>query len=298
MAESNNDASEFRNRTYNTGKEDYDRLLAVFHTGTNVKRCLLTQFLRENRLILLQWLTDLDQTFLRFDDVKRAIKRSSIIQLKDLEPSTIDILLKFHCFNMFWDKCLFNTRLEEVLNIHKDELLTIYQNSMTQDSIASMSTEQYAPSLSRNQWELLFKSVECCGIKGKGIYHEFFATKNISLSSLDETLNVLLLYTVCPLYKSMITVCECQIQITKLAVLNSECEKTTFEHLWNKIESHIIIISDHCMIFDDFKRECETIKHTFFNRTLSQEKRKPILEDAFNNPDFIRVSLSLKKNPI
>lgn len=184
--------------------------------------------------------------------------------MKDLEPSTIDILLKFHCFDMFWNLCLLNTRLEEVLNIHKDELLRIYQNSMTHDSISSLSTEQYAPSSSKNQWELLFKSGECYGIKGEGNDHEFSATKDISLSSLDETLNVLLLYTVCPLFQSVIAVCECQIQITKLAVLNSECERTTFEQIWNRIESHIIIISDHCMLFDDFKRECETTKHTFF----------------------------------
>lgn len=69
MAESNNDVSEFRTRTYSTGKENYDRLLSVFHSGTDVKRCLLAQFFRENRLYLLHWLTDLNETFLRFDDV-------------------------------------------------------------------------------------------------------------------------------------------------------------------------------------------------------------------------------------
>ncbi|CAG2233585.1 unnamed protein product [Mytilus edulis] len=231
---------------YSSGKENYDRLLSVFHTGTDVKRSLLEQYLREKHLNLLDWLTDLNQTFLKFDDVKRAIKRSSTIDFKDLELSTIDIFLKFNCFDLFWDVCLLNTRLEEILNDHKDELLGIYQTSMTQYDIPSSSTKQYTPSLTKTQWEILFKSGKCSGIRKGGNVADISATKDITLSSLDETLNVLLLHTVCPLYKSVNIVSECQIQILKMAVINSECERFTFENLWNRIESHIISIASHC----------------------------------------------------
>ncbi|CAG2236836.1 unnamed protein product [Mytilus edulis] len=279
MAESKNDASEFRTRKYNTGKEDYDRLLSVFHTGTDVKRCLLTKFLREKRFILLHWLTDLNETFLRFDDVKRAIKRSLIIQVKDLEPSTIDILLKFHCFDMFWNLCLLNTRLEEVLNIHKDELLRIYKNSMTHDSISSLSTEQYAPSLSKNQWELLFKSGECCGIKGEGNDHEFSATKDISLSSLDETLNVLLLYTVCPLFQSVIAVCECQIQITKLAVQNSECQEIPILLVGGKYTKGTYTLS----VVEKADEDLQVLKSVYSNEVMEANQNET--EDDMHTDD-------------
>ncbi|XP_052085224.1 uncharacterized protein LOC127722390 [Mytilus californianus] len=288
MAKSHNDTLDFRTQHDGLGKENYDRLLSVFHTGTDVKRSLLEQYLREKHLNLLDWLTDLNQTFLKFDDIKRAIKRSSTINLKDLELSTIDILLKFNCFDLFWDVCLLNTRLEEILNSHKEELLGIYQNSIGQHGLPSLSTEQYTPSLTKKQWEILFKSGESCGIKEEGNAADISATKDITLSNLDETLNVLLLYTVCPLFQSVNTVSECQIQISKIAVLHSECERFAFENLWNRIESHIISIAAHCKLSGYFKRKCEATKQTFFNKTLSQENRKCILEDAFNNPDFIR----------
>ncbi|XP_071140066.1 uncharacterized protein [Mytilus edulis] len=288
MAESTNDEKKFRTENDSSEKENYDRLLSVFHTGTDVKRSLLEQYLGEKHLNVLDWLTDLNQTFLKFDDVKRAIKRSSTIDLKDLELSTIDILLKFNCFDLFWDVCLLNTRLEEILNDHKDELLGIYQTSMTQYDLPSSSTKQYTPSLTKTQWEILFKSGECSGIRKEGNVADISATKDITLSSLDETLNVLLLHTVCPLYKSVKIVSECQTQILQIAVFNSECERFTFEHLWNRIESHIISIASHCKQSDYFKRKCETTKQTFFNRNFSQDNRKCILEDAFNHPYFIR----------
>lgn len=295
MAESNNDAKEFRTEHDSSGKQNYDRLLSVFHTGTDVKRSLLEQYLREKHLNLLDWLTDLNQTFLKFDDVKRAIKRSSTIDLKDLELSTIDILLKFNCFDLFWDVCLLNTRLEEILNSHKYELLEIYQTSMTQYDLPSSSTNQYTPSLTKTQWEILFKSRECSGIRKEINVADITATKDITLSSLDEKLNVLLLHTVCPLYKSVKIVSECQIQILKIAVINSECGRFTFENLWNRIELHIISIASHCKQSDYFKHKCETTKQTFFNRNLSQDNRKCILEDAFNHPDFIRVNTFIPK---
>ncbi|CAC5369364.1 unnamed protein product [Mytilus coruscus] len=288
MAESNNVDLKFRTEHDNSGKENYDRLLSVFHTGTDVKRSLLEQYLREKHLNLLDWLTDVNQTFLKFDDVKRAIKRSSTIQLTDLELSTIDILLKFHCFDMFWELCLLNTRLEEILNSHKEELLRIHHNSIRQHGLPSFSTEQYTPNLTKNQWDILFKSGESSEIKGEGNVADISATKDITLSSLDKPLNILLLYTVCPLFQSVITVSNCQIQISKIAVLNSECKCFMFEKLWNIIESHIISIAAHCKLSDYYKGKCETTKQTFFNKTLSQENRKCILEDAFNNPDFIR----------
>ncbi|CAG2185870.1 unnamed protein product [Mytilus edulis] len=66
------------------------------------------------------------------------------------------------------------------------------------------------------------KSGESSGIKGDGNIADIFATKDITLSSLDETLNTVLLYTVCPLFQSVNSVSECQIQILEIAAMNPE----------------------------------------------------------------------------
>ncbi|CAG2256947.1 unnamed protein product [Mytilus edulis] len=222
IAKSNQDALKFRAEKFSSGKEYYDRLLSVFHIGTEVKRCLLETYLHEKK------------------------RRSSTIRLSDLALSTIDILLRFNCFDMFWDCCLLNTCLEDVLNSHKKVLYRIYQNSIRQKRLPYISTANYIPSLTKTQWEILFKSGESSGIKGDGNIADISATKDIALSSLDETLHTLLLYTVCPLFQSVNSVSECQIQILEIAVMNSECERFTFENIWNRIESHIISITDHC----------------------------------------------------
>ncbi|CAG2202969.1 unnamed protein product [Mytilus edulis] len=102
MAESNNGNQGFKALQDSSGKENYDRLFG-------------------KHLDLLDWLSDLNQSFLKFDDIKRAIKRSSTIDLKDLDASTIDILLKFNCFDLFWKEKLFCNRVQEELDLIKIE---------------------------------------------------------------------------------------------------------------------------------------------------------------------------------
>lgn len=270
MAESNNDASEFRIKQKSSGKENYDRLLSVFHTGTHVKRCLLEQYLNEKKLDLFDWLTNLNQTsILTSEDVKRAIKRSSTIHLTDLEPTTLDILLKYKCYDMFWKLCLLNTRLEDILNSHKQELYRIYQNSIAHHHPSSY-TEQYTPSLTPVQWQLLFETYDLWGVK----HCDMPARTGITISCLDNNLNFLILYKVCPLFKSVITVSNCQTQISKIAARNSISEKPEFDDIWDKIEANIVKVGGHCKLSHYFQTKCTEIKQTIFNRTLSQRNRK------------------------
>lgn len=287
MADSNNEASELRTKEYCSGKENYDRLLSVFHTGTHVKRCLLEQYLYEKKLDLFEWLTSLNQTsILTSEDVKRAIKRSSTIHLTDLELSTLDVLLEYNCYDMFWKLGLMNTTLEDILNSHKKELYRIYRDSIAHHQ-ASTSIEQYTPSLTLVQWQLLFETHDgLLGVK----HSDMPARTNIQISCLDNNLTYLILYIVCPLFKSVVTVSNCQIQILKIAALKSISEKPEFDDIWNSIEANIVEIGSHCKLSYCFQTKCIEIKQTIFNRTLSQENRKCILEDLFNKPDFIRVS--------
>lgn len=44
---------------------------------------------------------------------------------------------------------MLNTRLEDILYSHKDELYTIYQNSNKYHNASPMFTEKYTPSLTK-----------------------------------------------------------------------------------------------------------------------------------------------------
>lgn len=288
MAESNYDIV---SNTCNLDSCNYDILLSVFHRGTEVKRCLLEHFLRRKKINLFDWLGNLDQNFLQFEDVQRAVRRSAVIQVTDLESSTINILLKNNCFLMFWDICLQNNKLEDILNSHKTILYSIYKNAGSNKTFSSsMSTEYYKARLTTTQWKQLFKTDDQSGINIERYCQSISASKDITLSSLDNELNFVLLYTICPLFKSVDVVSECQFQITKFAVFKSSLQKPAFDEIWDKIETHIQIIGSQCNLSEYFKHKCDTIKQTIFNRTVSQENRKCILEDAFKIPDFIKVS--------
>lgn len=292
MAESINQdlESKLRSEKFRIGNANYDRLVSVFHTGTHVKRCLLEYYLSRNDLDLLDWLTNLSQNFLQFEDVKNALKRSNKIQLTDLELNTIDILLKNNCYAMYWDCCLLNTKLEDILNRYKEVFYKIYQNSNGNHDASSISTLHYKPHLTQNQWELLFKTGDNWGIMEDGYDHYISADKGITVSSLDNNLHFVLLYIVCPLFKSVNAVSECQIQISEIAVLDRDLKQSVFEPIWNKMEEHIVKIGEHCELSRVFQRKCATLKETVFNRTLVQENRKGIIDAAFNNAVFIKVS--------
>lgn len=271
-------------------KENYDRLLAVFHIGTDVKRYLLEYYLRQNNLDLLDWLTNISKNFLQFEDIKRARKRSSKIQTSDLGDNTVDTVLKHNCFDLFWDCCLLNTSLEDILNNHKDELYRIYRNSNRNYAGPSMSTQYSSQYLTKNQWEVLFTTEEHMVIDTEGGENNISACTGLTVSCLDSNLNVFILNIVCPLYKSVNAVSECQIRISRTAVLEYKIQTPVFEDIWDKIETHILSIGTHCKFSDHFCRKCTAVKRTTFNRTLAHENRKGILEEGFNNPDLVDVS--------
>lgn len=107
--------------------------------------------------------------------------------------------------------------------------------------------------------ELLFKTGDLWGINEEGYDHNMSSSKNITLSSLDVNLRYSILYMICPLFKSVNAISECQIQISNIAVLQDELEDTQFE-IWDTMEAHIVIIVRHCKLLDIFQRKCTTIK--------------------------------------
>ncbi|CAC5395672.1 unnamed protein product [Mytilus coruscus] len=153
--------------------------------------------------------------------------------------------------------------------------------------LAIKGSKHFTPNLTRCEWELLFKTGDLWGINEEGYDHYISASKDITLSSLDINLRYLILYIICPLFKSVNAISECQIQISKIAVLQTELENLQFD-IWDTMEAHIVIIARHCKLLDYFQRKCTTIKNAKFKRCLSQENRKYILEDVFKNPIFIQ----------
>lgn len=273
------------------GKENYDKLLAVFHIGTDVKRSLLQFYLHDKKLYLLEFLTKISKTFLQFEDVKLARKRSSFIQPADLGLNTVDTVLKYNCFDIFWDCCLLNTSLEDILNHHKKELYRIYLHPNQQHDLPNMSTEYSSSYISKDHWEFLFKTGECRNMIEDDNVENIFASKEITVSRLDSTLNFVILKTVCPLFKSLLALSECQIGISKTAVYESEIQTSAFHKTWNQIEMHILHIGEHCQPKDYFRDKCIAVKGARFNKTLAQENRKCILDEAFSNPEFIDVGI-------
>ncbi|CAG2217747.1 unnamed protein product [Mytilus edulis] len=104
-------------------------------------------------------------------------------------------------------------------------------------------------------------------------------SSTIHLTDLElTTLDILLKYN-------------CYDSNNKIAALHSISEKPEFDDIWDKMEANIIEVGSHCKLSDYFQTKCKDIKQTIFNRTISQENRKCILEDLFNKPDFLRDKL-------
>ncbi|CAG2234365.1 unnamed protein product [Mytilus edulis] len=214
MAESSEDALKS-----GSDKENFDRLMSLFRTGTEIKQRLLEYYISRKELNLIDWLSVLSNNFLQFEDVKRAHRRSSTVQSTDLGDNTINTVLMCYCFEMFWDCCLLDTCLESFLNIHKDELYRSYVNSQKQSELPSLSSEPHStsglenstPIITKDQWEFLFKN----GENEKCI----LASNGITVSCLDSYQNIFILSIVCSLFKAVKAVSECQIQISKIAAL-------------------------------------------------------------------------------
>lgn len=275
--------NKFRNETNYKEDEKFNRLLSLFHTGTKVKRELLDCYLSEKELDLLDWLTSLSKTFLQFEDVKRALRKSETIKLTDLVLNTIDIVLKYNCFDMFWDCCLLNASFEDILRSHKDMLFSRYEHLDQHDN----------QNLTKDKLDTLFKSLENSVTDEIGKEQCTSNSKRI-IAGIDSKLNFFILSLICPLFISVNAVSECQSQISEIAVLKSEVVDSRFTYLWDKMEKHIDTISSYCNLSEYFKRQCTKIKKAKCNRTLAQQNRKDILEEAFNNPDFVVVSIFLQ----
>lgn len=268
--------------TNNKDIEQYNRLMSIFHIGTDVKRNLLDHYLRviDKQLYILDWLASQNTNFLLFEDVKHALRKSSTITVKDLVLSTIDTILKCYCFDMFWDCCLLNKSLEDILNSHKDRLYRIYVNSNNQNETKSFT---------KDQWDIMFKRGENIKMEENESEQCLSASKGITVSRLDNTMNLLILSVVCPLFKSVNVVSECQTQISKIAVLQRKVTGREFADIWDKLEEHIDKISSHCQLSICFMDECSIVKKAIFNRSQIRQNRKPILEDALINHNFIKV---------
>lgn len=272
-----------------TEKKNFDRLMSLFRTGTEIKQRLLEYYISKKELNLIDWLSVLSNNFLQFEDVKRAHRRSSTVQSIDLGDNTINTVFMCYCFDIFWDCCLFDTCLEGFLNIHKDELYRSYVNSQKQTELPSVSSAPYStcstensiPIITKDQWEFLYKNDEnekC-----------LLASKGITVSCLDSYQNIFILSIVCSLFKALKAVSECQIEISKIAALQCFLTSNKFEEIWTKMKKHVVTIGENCANSDIFQGKCERIRETTYNRSLVQENRKYILQEALNNPHFIRV---------
>lgn len=271
-----------------TEKENFDRLMSLFRTGTEIKQRLLEYYISKKELNLIDWLSVLSNNFLQFEDVKRAHRRSSTVQSIDLGDNTINTVFMCYCFDIFWDCCLLETCLEGFLNIHKDELYRSYVNSQKQTELPSVSSALYrtcspensTPIITKDQWEFLYKSDEnekC-----------LLASKGITVSCLDSYQNIFILSIVCSLFKALKAVSECQIEISKIAALQCFPTSNKFEEIWTKMKKHIVTIGENCANSDIFQGKCARIREATYNRSSVQENRKYILQEALNNPSFIR----------
>lgn len=268
--------------TNNNEIEKYNRLMSIFHIGTDVKRKLLDHYLRviDKQLHILDWLASQNTNFLLFEDVKHALRNSSTITVEDLLLSTIDTILKCYCFDMFWDCCLLNKSLEDILNSHKEILYRIYVNSNSQYETNSFTKEQ---------WDIMFERRDHIKIDKNESDQWLSASNGITVSRLDNTMNLSILSVVCPLFKSVNVVSECQIQISKIAVQQRKVTGREFADIWDKLEAHINKISSHCQLSTCFMYECSIVKKAIFNRSQTRKNRQSILEDALNNHNFIKV---------
>lgn len=271
-------------------KDNYDRLMSVFHIGTYAKRCLLELFIKSNKLDLLDWLTNIGKHFIQFEDVKKALKRSSIVTPADLGLNTIDIILKYNCFDMFWNCCLLNTNLEDILNKHKKELNSIYQNSTKQTEFSSSSVNLTCTKL---QWELLFESKQCVENRQEENVDVISASKGITVSNLDTNLSFLILYIVCPVFKAVYTISEFQIRISKIAARENDMHirNRDFDDIWNNMEINILVLGKQCQMEEQFRNCCATTKCKRVNQILAQGYRKCVLKDPLDNHDIILVSI-------
>ncbi|CAG2221640.1 unnamed protein product [Mytilus edulis] len=143
-------------------------------------------------------------------------------------------------------------------------------------------------SFTKDQWDIMFERGENINMDENVSEHCLSASKGITISRLDNTMNLLILSVVCPLFKSVNVVSECQSQISKIAVQQRKVTEREFADIWDKLEAHIDKISSHCKLSTCFMDECSIVKEAIFNRSQTRQNRQSILEDALNNHNFIK----------
>ncbi|XP_052085095.1 uncharacterized protein LOC127722238 [Mytilus californianus] len=270
-------------RTQCTGKDNHDRLMALYHTGTDVKRHLLQYHLSQKNLDLADYLYGRYQ-FLQPDDIKRAL-RTKNIQLSDLGIYSIDTLLSDQCFDLFWDSCLDKdkTSLENILNRYKEHLYSLYKTSGS-DHNGSARNARKREYLSKKQWECLYKGPE--DITENDVQLSLtFPNKGLIIQSFDDDMNFVLLSNVCPLYQSLQLVTTNQIKLSRIAV-EHETNNETFDEIWKLMATHLKPISSYCNCDTHFDHKLDWIKKGTFKCIQVQENRKLILESTFDNKTF------------
>lgn len=271
----------------NKERENHDRLMALYFTATDVRRSLLNHYLTEKKIDIAGFLSE-RYDCLSTEDVRLA-SRTKNIQLSDLGICAIDTLLTNHCYALFWDCCLIKQSIDNILHTHKKDFYSIYQNSSKHNSATrrSFGNEIF---LSKKQWEYLYKGPEEKVIEEIGFQLSMqIPNKDLAPNSFDDDMNFVILSTVCPLYKSVAMVTEMQMMISRIAVEHG-INKEVFDEIFEVLGRNLINISRHSICEGYYKQKLDTIKKSTFNRQLTQENRKYILESSFANPKFLKVS--------
>lgn len=273
--------------------KNHDRLMAIHHTGLNVKRTLLKYYLSEKNLSLLDYLSTWHDCT-RFDDVKHAISEAKNVTVEELRLHTIDTLLTYHCNDLFWKSCLVNTSVEEILNKYKEDLYNLYQ---TGGGCSNEYQGQKKKYLTKDQWTVIFKdqgSEEDTNGTNDSKLSTTCVTKGLTERSFDKDMNFVILSTVCSLFKSVHVLTEYQTKISRIAI-EHEMQNDAFDILWKSMETNIRTISCYCLCADRYDEMLDSIKTCIFGRLQAQENRKCVLKSTLDHPTFFQVSYLLTR---
>lgn len=288
MAKLNDCSEPYYTEIQRTESINHDRLMALHDTGLNIKRTLLKCYLLEKNLNLLEYLSTWHD-WNRFDDVKHAIRKAKNVTLEELRLNTINTLLTYHCYELFWKSCLINTSVEEILNKYKEDLYNLYQTGGGCSNEYQGGEKKY---LTKDQWTVIFKDQESEEGKNGTNDSKFttpFVAKGLTVASFDNDTNFVILSTVCVLFKSVLALTEYQTQISWIAI-DHEVQSEAFDKIWMSMEKNIKTISCHCKCEDRYNVMLDSIKTCIFGRLQAQANRKYVMESALDHPSFFQVS--------
>ncbi|CAG2250681.1 unnamed protein product [Mytilus edulis] len=267
--------------------ENHDQLMALYHTGTDVKRYLLQHYLSKTNQNITGYLSGKLEC-LQPDDIKR-VTRTKNATLRS-RCFSIDKLLTNHCYDLFWDCCLDKTSLENILDTHKKDLYSCYVKSSQDDnkSFKSFRNQKY---LSKCQWKFLYHDSTCPNwTEIDEISSDLstqFNSKSLTKDSFDNELSSIILSTICPLYKSVQAVTENQMTFSRIAV-GHEINNADFDKIWNLMEANLKPMSNHCGCAGYLMLEMEKIKESTFDREKTQETRKTFWSQRSTTQNFLK----------